>query len=128
MQVLDRIENPLLDRVEIKFKIGHEGKMTPSRDWIIASVAQVEPGAKKELIVVKNINTRFGMPLTTGTAYIYGSPESLTVEPIHALKRHGVISDDKGDEKSSSADSPIATEDTSADDAGEADDAEGGEE
>ena len=128
MQVLDRKENPLLDRVEIKFKIGHDGKMTPSRDSIITSVAQTEPGAKKELIVVKNISTRFGMPLTTGTAYIYGSSESMTVEPIHALKRHGVISDDKDDEKSSSADSSVTTEDKSADDAGDAGDAKGGEE
>lgn len=125
MQVFDRKENPLLDRVELKFKIGHDGKTTPSRDSMITSVAQSEPGAKRELIIIKNINTRFGMPLTTGTAYIYGSPESMTVEPIHALKRHGVIADDKDDEKPSSKDSPVATKDTSADDA---DDVEGGEE
>ena len=117
MQVLDRKENPLLDRVEIQFKIGHDGEKTPSRDSIISAVAQVEPGAKKELIIVKNINTRFGQPLTTGTAYIYGSSESMTVEPVHALKRHGVMADDEGEEVPAQSKPAAATEAKSVDDA-----------
>jgi small subunit ribosomal protein S24e len=133
MQVLERKENPLLDRVEIEFKIGHDGKKTPSRDSIISAVAQAEPGAKKELIIVKNINTRFGRPQTTGTAYIYGSTESMTVEPVHALKRHGFISDDEGDDASGKAEPAVAAKTESSDDAGDVDvedvdDVDGGEE
>ena len=54
MHVDDRKENPLLDRVEITFSIRHEGKKTPSRSEIIGLLAQTEPGAKRDQIIVKN--------------------------------------------------------------------------
>ena len=88
MHVDDRKENPLLDRVEITFSIRHEGKQTPSRSEIIAFVAQTEPGAKREQIIVKNVNTRFGQALTTGLAHIYGSKEAMEAEPPYILARH----------------------------------------
>ena len=31
MEIIDRKENPLLNRVEIEFRWNHEGKATPSR-------------------------------------------------------------------------------------------------
>ncbi|GIS50423.1 MAG: hypothetical protein Ct9H90mP24_7150 [Methanobacteriota archaeon] len=40
-----------------------------------------EPGADRDMVVVKNVNTRFGMSRTTGTALIYGSAESKSIEP-----------------------------------------------
>ena len=68
MQTKDRKENPLLNRVEIEFSWNHEGKATPSRSEILNQVASLEPGANKDLIVIKNVNTRFGVGITTGSA------------------------------------------------------------
>ena len=89
MQVMDRKENLLLDRVEITFSIRHEGKSTPSRSDLISEVAKAEPGSKRDQIIVKNVSTRFGQSLTTGTAHIYGSKDSMTAEAPYLLERHG---------------------------------------
>ena len=51
-------------------------------------VQTLEPGANRDLIVIKDCETRFGQPLTTGTAYIYASQEAMAVEPGYIHKRH----------------------------------------
>ena len=42
------------------------------------------------MVVVKNVNTRFGMSRTTGTALIYGSAESKSIEPEYVIERHSL--------------------------------------
>ena len=88
MEIKERKENKILNRVEISFSWKHDKKSTPSRKEVIALVQTLEPGSNSELIVVKDCNTRFGQPLTTGTAYIYNSPEAMAVEPGYIHKRH----------------------------------------
>lgn len=51
-------------------------------------VKTLEPGSNPDCIVVKECNTRFGQPLTTGMAFIYGDSASMTVEPKFIHKRH----------------------------------------
>ena len=113
MQITDRKENPLLDRVEIEFVITHDGDPTPSRAAIIAAVAQSEPGADREMIVVKGVNTRFGQSLTNGKAYIYGSKESMTVEAKYIHARHS------SGEKEEAKPTPAPVAEQSDDDGGE---------
>lgn len=93
MEVLDRKENNLLDRVEINFKWRHVGIATPSRDDLLNMAKSMEPGASKECIIIKDVNTRFGQPLTTGVAHIYGNKTSMIVEPKYMLERHGIEAD-----------------------------------
>ena len=81
MEIKERKENKILNRVELSFSWKHDKKSTPSRKEVIALVQTLEPGANSDLIVVKDCNTRFGQPLTTGTAYIYNSAEAMAVEP-----------------------------------------------
>ena len=88
MEKTSRKENKLLNRVEIGFQWKHDGKSTPSRKEVMDLVATLEPGSKTELIVVKDCKTRFGQPLTTGMAFIYGDEESMKVEPEYIHKRH----------------------------------------
>lgn len=88
MEIKERKENKILNRVEISFSWKHDKKSTPSRKEVIALVQTLEPGSNSDLIVVKDCNTRFGQPLTTGTAYIYNSPEAMAVEPGYIAKRH----------------------------------------
>lgn len=101
MKVISRIENQLLGRVELEFQIQHKGHATPSRKDVVAQVLSVEPGAKADLVVVKNTNTRFGQASTTGMAFVYADKESLSVEPEYVLKRQAEINsagDDDGGE------------------------------
>ena len=101
MQVKDRIENPLLNRVEFQFSIRHEKTATPSRAEMIHLASRAEPGSKPELTIIKNVKTRFGQPLTTGTALIYDDENSMkTTEMKYMLARHAA---DDGDSKSAAA-------------------------
>ena len=88
MEILDRKENSALDRVELKFQWDHSNEATPSLSQMVKAAAKAEPGADSNLVIVKNVNTRFGMSRTTGTALIYGSSESKSIEPDYVIERH----------------------------------------
>tara|TARA_Y100000766_G_C18900548_1_gene603208 strand:+ start:1043 stop:1462 length:420 start_codon:yes stop_codon:yes gene_type:complete len=88
MEIVERMENKLLNRVEIKFSWRHSGKATPSRREVMDLVKTLEPKTNPDYIVIKDCNTRFGQPLTTGLAYIYDNEESMKVEPKYIHKRH----------------------------------------
>ena len=56
---------------------------------------RAEPGAKKELVFVKEVSTRYGRPQTSGLALIYSSSESAALEPEYVRVRHGEESESK---------------------------------
>jgi len=87
MEIIDRKENPLLNRVEIEFRWNHEGSATPSRAEMLNGLASIEPGSNRDLIVIKDVNTRFGMGSTTGVGLVYADEESMKVEPEYIHKR-----------------------------------------
>ena len=88
MEIIERKENPLLNRVEISFRWEHPKGATPKLSEMVAAAAKAEPGSKKELVFVKNVNTRFGRPQTTGIAVIYGDSEAAALEPDFVHTRH----------------------------------------
>ena len=88
MEIINRKENPSLDRVELTFQWDHSNEATPSLSQMVEAAAKAEPGADRNLVVVKNVNTRFGMSRTTGTALVYGSAESKSIEPEYVIERH----------------------------------------
>lgn len=122
MDIVERMENKLLNRVEIKFSWRHSGKATPSRREVMDLVKTLEPKSNPEYIVIKDCNTRFGQPLTTGLAYIYENEESMKVEPEYIHKRHEALRNAK--------DEPAAEEETAAEEEAPAEESadEGGDE
>tara|TARA_B100000767_G_C19730477_1_gene521447 strand:+ start:297 stop:626 length:330 start_codon:yes stop_codon:yes gene_type:complete len=88
MEIIDRKENPLLNRVEIEFRWTHEGKTTPSRTEMLNGIASIEPGSNRDLIVIKNVNTRFGVATTTGLGLVYSDEKSMKVEPDYMHARY----------------------------------------
>ena len=125
MEITNRKENPILNRVEITWQWRHVGAATPTRNEIIDAVVKMEPGATKDCVLVKSVNTRFGQPLTTGNAFVYGDRADLEKEPKYILARHGDKEEAAPAAKKSSSEKET-TED-SADDA-EATEIAGGEE
>ncbi|DAC62420.1 MAG TPA: hypothetical protein D7I10_04105, partial [Candidatus Poseidoniales archaeon] len=93
MEVIDRKENSILNRVEISWQWRHVGAPTPTRNEIVAAVVKLEPGATKDRVLVKSVNTRFGQPLTTGAAFVYANREDLEKEPKYILERHAQLSE-----------------------------------
>ena len=126
MEIIERKENPLLNRVEINFRWDHSQGSTPTLSDMVAAAAKAEPGSKKELTFVKNVNTRFGRPRTTGTAVIYGDADSAKVEPDYVHNRHNAIHSPGDSEQQSTAPEPVAEESASEED--EVDSEEGGDE
>ena len=120
MEVVERKENPLLNRVEIRFVWNHDSSRTPSRSEMVAAAAKAEPGAKQELVFVKDVSTRYGRPQTTGLALIYGSSESAVLEPEYVKVRHGAQPEPK-------AEAPKASEPTPVEEAAEGESEDGDE-
>ena len=108
MKIIDRKENPLLNRVELKFSVIHEGKTTPTRSELIETVAKMEPGCKPSLVIVKGVSTRYGRPLTTGVALVYNSRKAMNVEAAYVLEKHG-IEKETPEEKAASKAAPAPT-------------------
>ncbi|MGY8755353.1 MAG: 30S ribosomal protein S24e [Candidatus Poseidoniales archaeon] len=87
MEITDRKENPLLKRVELEFRISHKGSATPTRVEILNQITSMEPGADRDLVVIKNVSTRYGIATTTGLGLVYEDAESMKVEPEYIYKR-----------------------------------------
>tara|TARA_Y100001970_G_scaffold151328_1_gene185423 strand:+ start:378 stop:752 length:375 start_codon:yes stop_codon:yes gene_type:complete len=99
VEIIQRKENPVLDRVELTFQWNHSGEATPSLSQMVDAVAKAEPGSDKKLVFVKNVNTRFGMSRTSGLAMIYGSPDSASIEPDYVIERHKTLNESESNEK-----------------------------
>jgi len=119
MEIVERKENPVLDRVELTFQWNHSGEATPSLSQMVDAAAKAEPGADKKLVFVKNVNTRFGMSRTTGLALVYGSQDSASIEPNYVVERHKSLNEPAQKEEEVVA--PQPTEDSDeVEDGGEA--------
>ena len=99
MEIIQRKENPVLDRVELTFQWIHSGEATPSLSQMVDAAAKAEPGSDKKLVFVKNVNTRFGMSRTSGLAMIYGSPDSASIEPDYVIERHKSLNENESKQK-----------------------------
>ena len=99
MEIIQRKENPVLDRVELTFQWTHSGEATPSLSQMVDAAAKAEPGSDKKQVFVKNVNTRFGMSRTSGLAMIYGSPDSASIEPDYVIERHKSLNENESKQK-----------------------------
>ncbi|MBO58294.1 MAG: 30S ribosomal protein S24e [Euryarchaeota archaeon] len=115
MEIIDKKENQLLSRVEIRFELRHEGVATPDRGQLRSKVASLVPGTSASNVVVKEVQTRFGQPLTTGLAFIYDSDDAMQIEPRYVLDRHGVGTKEEASEESSPSSEPIPEIETEED-------------
>jgi small subunit ribosomal protein S24e len=91
LEVLARKENPLLKRVEVRFKATHKAEPTPTRDALRAFLAR-ELQATKDIVVIDSQASTFGRYETVGYAKVYKSKEeALKVERKHILVRNKLI-------------------------------------
>ncbi len=88
LEILKETENKTLARKEVEFRIDHQGSTTPSRaDVRDKIVAQYD--ASTSTVVVRYLNTKFGVGISEGIARIYNDEAQMKrVELGHILKRH----------------------------------------
>lgn len=96
LKVTDKKDNVLLSRTEVSGELGFN-EATPSKVDLAGQVAK-SLNAKKELIVVKNINANFGAKKANFSVFVYKDEAALKkYEPEHAIKRNKL--DQKPEEK-----------------------------
>ena len=89
MNIDQRIENPILQRVELHFTMDHPANPTPSLKEMIDFIMKMEPGAKKECTFILDVTSRFGRSMTTGVAHVYENDEAAsTTVPNYVKDRH----------------------------------------
>lgn len=88
INIIQKTENPLLDRTEIEFDCTYQGDSTPKiMDVKNKLVAVLD--ADKTLLVVDVLKPQFGEGKAVGYAKVYDSAESLTsIERKHVLEKN----------------------------------------
>jgi small subunit ribosomal protein S24e len=108
LEVLTRKENPLLKRVEVRFKATHKAEPTPTRDALRAFLAR-ELQATKDIVVIDSQASTFGRYETVGYAKVYKSKdEALKVERKHILVRNKLVEPEVKKEAAPKPEKPAA--------------------
>jgi len=93
LDIIEEDENPMLHRTDVTFEMTHE-EATPSRLSVRDSLAATLNKDADE-VVIRDLDTKFGMRKTVGTAKVYDSPEhARDVEQDHMLDRNKIGADD----------------------------------
>ena len=76
IEITEEKKNPLIDRLEVIFKIDHFGKGTPNRLEIKQKIAAMK-GSNEKLTIISNLKTHFGASYIVGRANIYEKSKDL---------------------------------------------------
>jgi SSU ribosomal protein S24E len=96
--ITDEDENPMLHRRDITFEVVHEDA-TPERLSVRDSLAAKLNKDSKE-VVVRDLDTKFGMRKTIGTARVYDSPgHAQDIEQNYMLDRNKIATDGELEEE-----------------------------
>jgi len=88
MVIVEDKQNPLVGRKEVKAKIFHVGKGTPSR-WIIRKTIAETYNIPLDVVYVRNVVSEYGKAETTAIIHIYDSPEKArSFEPEHVVQKN----------------------------------------
>jgi small subunit ribosomal protein S24e len=102
IDIIDEDENPMLHRTDVKFEMIHE-EATPSRLSVRDSLA-AKLNKDAEEVVIRSLDTKYGMRKTIGHAKVYESPEhAQDVEQDHMLERNKIVGDDEADAEAEEA-------------------------
>ncbi|MFW6436630.1 MAG: 30S ribosomal protein S24e [Halococcoides sp.] len=92
IDIIAEDDNPMLHRTDVRFEMTHD-EATPSRLSVRDSLA-AKLNKDAEEVVVRKLDTKFGMRKTVGAAKVYESPEhARDVEQDHMLERNKITAD-----------------------------------
>jgi small subunit ribosomal protein S24e len=95
IDIVEEDENPMLHRTDVRFEMVHEDA-TPSRLSVRDSLA-AKLNKDAEEVVIRRLDTKFGMRKTVGYAKVYDDPEhARNVEQDHMLERNKIVADGEG--------------------------------
>ena len=98
IEIVEKKDNPLLNRLEVTFVVSHPKSQTPKRNEV-KDILAGSLGVKKEVVIIDNMEPTFGKPSTYGYAKIYKTVEDARkVEPIYIQKRNHIYVEKKKEE------------------------------
>jgi small subunit ribosomal protein S24e len=98
IEISEKVENPLLQRTEIKFKVDHSNGPTPKRLDVRAQLAG-QLGVPEEVVIIDKLASMYGRQVASGIARVYSSRQGLEeLEPKYLLQR-GLPAEAKEKEK-----------------------------
>lgn len=90
IEIKSEKKNPLLKRTEYDFVVEHAGEPTPTKKAVVEELAKMTK-ANKDTVVLKSIDSSYGMGLSKGYAKVYESKEAAQeIEPEYIQKRNGI--------------------------------------
>lgn len=90
ISITNQIENPLLERTELTFKVTHTGEKPPRKELVRESLAG-QLNTKKGLVVIQRLISTFGSQEIEGEAKIYRNADRLReIERAHIRKRNHI--------------------------------------
>ncbi len=121
LEIKNKRENPLLNRIEVQFIVSHPNSPTPKRDHVRDELSKAMK-VPKDHVIVDNMKSSFGVHDTKGYAKIYPSKEeAMKIERDYLLKRNKL--QEKPEKKAETkADKPAET--AESDDSGKSDEPE----
>jgi len=106
IEIVDKKENQLLDRIEVTFKASHSKEGTPQREVVREKLASMLK-ATKERVIVDSMDSEFGKMETVGYAKVYKSKDSaMKYEREHVLVRNKLKEKVKVDKKAAATPPP----------------------
>jgi ribosomal protein S24E len=75
LKILEERPNPLLQRIEYRFRAEHATAATPTRDTVRTELAKLLK-VPKDRLVVERMNARYGTAVSEGVAITYESVEA----------------------------------------------------
>jgi len=92
IEIIDEQENPMLHRTDVTFRVIHE-EATPERLSVRDSLA-AKLGKDAEEVVIRELNTKFGMRTTIGEAKVYDDQAFASeIERAYVLDRNKISPD-----------------------------------
>ena len=86
--ITNEMDNPLLSRKQVEFKLLHQKMATPSRMDVKKKLA-AQFNVDLERVIIQKLTSKFGQSYTFGFAKIYDSVESAQqIEEKYILKRN----------------------------------------
>ena len=112
LEIKNKRENPLLNRIEVQFIVSHPNSPTPKRDHVRDELSKAMK-VPKDRVVVDNMKSSFGVHDTKGYAKIYPSKEeAMKIERDYLLKRNKL--QDKPEKKEKTAEAADKPEEPAA--------------
>lgn len=91
IKIVDRVENKLLEREELRVIINHEGGPVPKREELLDRVAAQLNKERNQVVLIK-IDPKYGKGMSEAKIHVYDDPErAKAIEKEYLLKRSKVI-------------------------------------